>query len=140
MLTDIIALINPMTHDELRDFIDLCEYRYLASHVPIRDYEQDKFRKQVRTRRAGLGSGFPDAILQPNAKRLTMTTPLQKQAMQIIHKATQSELELLFGKASLQRDISGAIAWVLLQNKAPIRKNSQGNIQVKFIPYNLRRT
>lgn len=124
-----------MTHDELRDFIDYVEFGYLASHVPIKNDERDKFKKNVRTRRAGLGSGFPDEMLQPNAKHLTMTTPLQKQAIEHIHKASKKDLEIIFGKASLQRDISGAIAWVLLRTKAPIRKTSQGNIQVKFIPY-----
>lgn len=140
MLATIIPIIEQMTYDELRDFIDYCEYTYLALHVPAskNDIDRDKFRKQVKNRRSGLPSGgFPDdfVIAARGTKTLTMTTDLQKAGLSAVQDASKSDLITVFGKPSTAHDTSAAIAWVLLRAKAPIRKQSQGNIQVKEIPY-----
>lgn len=136
MLPDIISNIEQMKHDELRDFIDYCEFIYLSKHVSIKDKERDRFIKSVRTRRAGLPEGgFPGPLLQPDAKRLVMTTDLQRDTLALIKQSKQADLEIVFGKASYQRSTSGAMAWVMLRAKAPVKRLSQGNIQIKWIPY-----
>lgn len=144
MLADIIANLEQMKHDELRDFIDYCEWHYLAKLVPIEDKQRDRFYKSVKNRRTGLPTGgFPDSTLNdykellglPVAKLLQMRTRLQQDTKKLIQQANDSQLGIIFGLPGQDDRTAGAIAWVLLRSKAPIIKNSQGNIQVKHIPY-----
>lgn len=136
MLSAVIALIEQMKHDELRDFIDYCEYHYLSRFV--NGDERGSFLKSVRNRRAGLPTGgFPGElqILARDTKILQMTTPRQREGVTFIRAASRDDLITLFGVPKAMRGTSGAIAWAMLRAKAPIRKNSEGNIQVKWIPY-----
>lgn len=140
MLAEIIPILEKMHYDELRDFIDYCEYYHLSQYLPKSkdDKVRQSFMKQVRNRRTGLPTGgFPYdfQVMANNTKELTMTTPLQKDGLPIVKTANKKDMITVFGTASTAHDTSAAIAWVLLRSKAPIRKFSEGNIQVKFIPY-----
>lgn len=160
MLPKIIPLLEAMPHDELRDFIDYCEFIYLAQLIPANNRDgqraRNRFKKQVKNRRAGLPTGgFPDAWIKEirGTKTLTMTTERQKKSLKLINQASPDELITILGKpissepdnedASTGKDkkeprpdrTAAAIAWAFLRAKAPQRLNSEGNIQVKKIPY-----
>lgn len=136
MLSAVIALIEQMKHDELRDLIDYCEYHYLSRFSKKEDIES--FLKNVRNRRTGLPTGgFPSEfqIIARDTQILQMTTQLQGEAVSHVRVASKDELVTLFGVPISMRKTSGAIAWAMLRAKAPIRRKSKGNIQVKWIPY-----
>lgn len=136
MLSDVIRLIEKMMYDELRDFIDYCEYHYLSHYCEADDL--GSFLNRVRNRRTGLPTGgFPDElqIIARNTKILQMTTPLQHEGLEKLQDCSKEDLITLFGMPQAQRTTSGAIAWAMCRAKAPIRRQSEGNIQVKWIPY-----
>jgi hypothetical protein len=135
MLAQIIALLSQMEYDHLKDWIDYIEYHHYWQLLSTKQ-QRGRFRKQVRSRRMGIPSGgFPYQGLQVSKKVLTMTRPAQQEAENLYLRLSKKDQTTLLGKAVLNRDVSGTIAWALLKSKAPVRKNSRGNIQVKWIPY-----
>lgn len=124
MLTELIPLLEQMTFDEITDFIDYIQYYHQSKFIDTE--AAPKFKKAIRSRRSGKPSGgFPDpfGIKDPQVI-LMMTTPAQREAERMVRTADPEPLETAV-----------LMAQALQRAKAPIRKRSQGNIQVKQIPY-----
>jgi hypothetical protein len=138
MLAEIIPLLSRMSYQELKDFIDYCEFHNLSKL--ILEEERAKFKKTVRSRRAGQATGglpyYEDKEEKDNRYLLSPYTKDMKAAYEKIGKLPDGELELLFGKPAITgRNTSAAIAWALLTEKAPVRLESRGTIEVKWIKY-----
>lgn len=134
-LPALIALLEAMNHDELRDFIDYVEYHFLSLHVKG-EGSRESFIKSVRGRRSGLptgGFGFKGVVYVRTPKTvLKMRSKNQKEALMLIEKGEGNLLLTTFGDPNDFRQSEGSIAWALLRAKAPVRKTSSGNIQVKW--------
>jgi|GEM_PF-6697205 len=132
-MRNLISLLEKMTYNELKDFIDWFEYYHVVSIVSDKYYGQ--FLKSVRTRRAGIPSGgLPYKGLPLHKKTLRLTTSLQREAFKIAKDLDSSLWKSLFYDPD-ENTREGAIAWVILNAKKPIRVAARGNIQVKWIPY-----
>lgn len=122
MITQLLPLLESMTYDELTDFIDYIQYHYQALFIEKK--RRGRFKKSIRSRRSGKPTGgFPFDWSIPKTI-LTMTTSAQVQGLELVKSAEQEPLESAI-----------AVAQALQRAKAPLRKGSQGNIQVKKIPY-----
>lgn len=122
MIDKIIPLLERMTFDDITDFIDYAQY-YVQARLEPDKRERDKLEKQARSRRSGKDGALP--YLNPYADNLlTMTTDEQRAAIALLNTADKPTVaNVLLMANALQRA------------KAPERRKSQGNIQLKRIPY-----
>jgi len=122
-LLELIPLLEAMPHDDLRDWIDYVDYYHLTEWLTDEN-ERDSHRYRVRSRRIGLHTGsFPDPIFPPKVI-LTLRTEIQQAAETLFEDLDEPNQKAVLAIAHSQRRI-----------KAPIRRTSTGNIQVKLIPY-----
>jgi len=120
----LIKLLESMTFNEIRDFIDYVQYHHQAEFI---DKElRGRFKKRVRSRRSGKPTGgFISPVSMKVANTiLTMKTPLQRECLDIVIEFEETDL-----------NTAVAIAQALHRCKSPVRKQSVGSIQVKHIPY-----
>lgn len=151
MLGPIIPLLSGMSYQELKDFIDYCEFHHLSKILLERD--RAFFKKSVRKRRAGQKTGglpyYEDKEEKDNKHLLSPYTEVMLKAEKLVSELSNENLTLLFGMPEIIRHHHDkAIAWALLKEKSPIRHKSKtkkspeqevytskGNIQVKWIKY-----
>jgi hypothetical protein len=147
MLAEIILLLSRMGYVELKDFIDYAEFHHLASFLAPSP-EKYQFRKMIRGRRMGLGKdsktglGGPLPFIDGSGEidgrglaDLELATDTQEQVYRLLVELKPDELYLVLGRPAMARDNRGAMAWALLREKAPVRLESRGNIEVKWIKY-----
>jgi hypothetical protein len=137
-LPALIALLEAMNHDELRDFIDYVEYHFVSLYCKD-EINRKAFIKEVTRRRSGLptgGFGWKSLFYERRPQTvLKMRSKNQKAALLLIEAGQGDTLKALFGDPNDFYRTNGAICWVLLRAKAPVRKGSIGNIQVKWMEF-----
>jgi hypothetical protein len=138
MIRELVILLETMDYDELRDFIDYAEFFHLS--VFANEDNLGGFLKSVRHRRAGLPTGgLPYMGEKLSKKLLRMTSSRQRAALAIVKKLEREWMMVMFGDPNdFQQRTRGTVAWALLRGKQPVRKGSQGTIQVKWISYKRR--
>lgn len=138
MIRDLVALLEDMVSDELRDFVDYVEFFHLSDFVS--EDNLGRFLKSVRSRRSGLPTGGLPYMGEKVSKRLLqMTTPKQREGLKLAKNLEREWMHVLFGDPNDAGDRTrGAVAWAILRGKQPVTKGSQGTIQVKWISYKRR--